>query len=147
MQICNITPSRRAHDAAWLSEMVAAYRGPIQRVEGFDVAAHRPARRNWIDPEYQLQRHRSRPEDGSLPRAIAALSATEVDGVEVLRSAAEVARMLRAQGLHITAPQVEFHASSKGIVLKQPVKACPYGQQPAGTRQQRDRAVLREPWL
>lgn len=146
MQICNITPSRRAHDAAWLAEMVAAYRGPIQRVEGFDVAAHRPARRDWTDPEYKLQRRRTRPADGPLPRAIAGLSVAEVDGVEILRSAAEVARMLRAQGLHITAPQVEFHAERKGIVLKQPVKACPYGNQPAATRQARDRAVLREEW-
>ena len=141
MEICNITPSRRAHDAAWLAEMVAAFRGPIEHVEGCTFE-RRPARREYVDPEYKLQRRRTRPVDGPLPRAIAGLSVAEVDGVETLRSAAEVAKLLREQGLHITGAQVEFHAAHKGIVLKRPVKSSPC---PA-SRQARDRAALSEEW-
>ena len=119
MQICTITSSRREADAAWLAERMASYTGSIQRVPGFERAAPAPSRPNWIDPETKLRRRRSFSPGRNLTQRIKALSQIEIDGVTITRSAAEIARQLRADGMRITSTQVEITAARNGIELRE----------------------------
>lgn len=58
MIICNITPSRRAADAAWLEELVAQSSVPVVSVSGFEEVKPLPPRRMTVDPETRLKRRR-----------------------------------------------------------------------------------------
>ena len=119
MELCKITPDRRAEDSAWLAERMAAYTGTIQRVPGFERAAPAPSRPNWIDPETKLRRRRSVSPGRNLAQRIKALAQIEIDGVTIARSAAEIARQLRADGMRITSTQVEITAARNGIELRE----------------------------
>jgi hypothetical protein len=119
MQICTITPSQREADAAWLAERMASYTGTIQRVPGFERAAPAPGRPNWIDPETKLRRRRSVSPGRNLTQRIRALAQIEIDGVTITRSAAEIARQLREDGMRITSTQVEITAARNGIELRE----------------------------
>lgn len=119
MQICTITPSRREADAAWLAERMASYTGTIQRLPGFERVAPAPSRPNWIDPETKLRRRRSASPGRNLTQRIKALAQIEIDGVTITRSAAEIARQLRADGMRITSSQVEITAARNGIELRE----------------------------
>lgn len=57
--ICKITPERRAADAAWLSELVAASGIKPQQVEGFTDVKPMPPRSKRIDPDTVLKRRRT----------------------------------------------------------------------------------------
>jgi hypothetical protein len=119
MQICTITPSQREADAAWLAERMASYTGAIQRLPGFERAAPAPSRPNWIDPETKLRRRRNVSPGRNLAQRIKALAQIEIDGVTIARSAAEIARQLRADGMRITSTQVEITAARNGIELRE----------------------------
>ena len=56
--ICKITPERRAADAAWLSELVAASGIKPQQVEGFTEVKPLPPRSKRVDPDTVLKRRR-----------------------------------------------------------------------------------------
>ena len=113
------TPSQREADAAWLAERMASYTGSIQRLPGFERAAPAPSRPNWIDPETKLRRRRSISSGRNLTQRIRALAQIEIDGVTITRSAAEIARQLRADGMRITSTQVEITAARNGIELRE----------------------------
>ena len=113
------TPSQREADAAWLAERMASYTGTIQRVPGFERAALAPSRPNWIDPETKLRRWRAVSPGRNLTQRIRALAQIEIDGVTITRSAAEIARQLRADGMRITSTQVEITAARNGIELRE----------------------------
>lgn len=113
------TPSQREADAAWLAERMASYTGTIQRLPGVERAAPAPSRPNWIDPETKLRRRSSASPDRNLVQRIKALSQIEIDGVTITRSAAEIARQLRADGIRITSTQVEITAARNGIELRE----------------------------
>jgi hypothetical protein len=119
MELCTFTPSQREADAAWLAERMASYTGTIQRVPGFERAAPAPSRPNWIDPETKLRRRRSASPGRNLVQRIQALAQIEIDGVTITRSAAEIARQLRADGMRITSTQVEITAARNGIELRE----------------------------
>lgn len=55
---CTRTPSHRAADAAWLSELVAASGIKPQQVEGFTDVKPMPPRTSHIDPSTILWRRR-----------------------------------------------------------------------------------------
>lgn len=59
MIICNITPSRRAADAAWLAELASQSSVPVVSVAGFDAVKPLPPRRKTVDPETRLKRRRT----------------------------------------------------------------------------------------
>lgn len=59
MIICNITPSRRAADAARLSELVAQSSVPVVSVAGFEEVRPLPLRRKTVDPETRLKRRQN----------------------------------------------------------------------------------------
>lgn len=113
------TPSQREADAAWLAERMASYTGTIQRLPWFERAAPAPSRPNWIDPETKLRRRRNVSPGRNLAQRIQALSQIEIDGVAITRSAAEIARQLRADGMRVTSTQVEITAARNGIELRE----------------------------
>ena len=143
--ICKITPARRAGDAAWLSELVAQYQGRIQVVEGCKFAPP-PIRKDRINPEYVLKRERL-PHPRVIVRMIADLSTEMEDGVEVVRTAHQVAREMRRRGVPVSVANVELYARAHRIRLRDPKeRRIPQVRRRGGTKQARDRAVLREEW-
>ena len=147
MKLCKITPARRADDSAWLNAMLATYQGPVTKEEGFACVAPLPPRRDWIDPDLIPKRSRSHVSPRSMVRMIAALSTHDIEGKESLRSAGDIARILREQGTTATVALVEMHAKRHGIVLRAPCRQWAPDPEPVrGTRQARQRAVLAEAW-